>query len=52
MAYGSSWAKDWLQVAAMTYATAVAMLDSLTQCYRPGIKQAPPQQPEPLQLNF
>ena len=49
MAYGSSQARNWIQAAAMTYATDAAMLDPLTHCARPGIEPRAPQQPEPLQ---
>ena len=31
------------------YATAVATVDPLTHCARPGIKRTPPQQPKPPQ---
>ena len=38
MAYGNSWARNWIQAAAAIYATASAMPDPLTYCSRPGIK--------------
>ena len=44
--YGSSWARDQIQVAAVTYPTAAAMPDPLTHCGRPRIKPKPPQWPE------
>ena len=47
--YESSWAKNWIQAAAATYAGAAALPDHLTHCSRPGIKPAPPQWPELLQ---
>ena len=49
--YGSSWAKDWIQAAAVTYATVMAMLDTLAHCTGLGIEAAPPQQLKPLQLH-
>ena len=49
MAYGSSWARNWLQEAAMTYATAAATPNPLTHCTGPGIEPAPLQRPELLQ---
>ena len=51
MAYGSSWARDWIQATVVTSA-AKATLDPLTHCARPGIKPAPPQQHKPLQVYF
>ena len=50
-AYGSSWARDWIWATAITYTIAVAMLDPLTYCTRPGIKPVSPQQSEPLPLD-
>ena len=47
-AYGSSWARDWIQVTAATYATAVAIPDSLTHCAGPGTEAVPLQRPKPL----
>ena len=41
MACGSSWARDWLRAAAVTLATAMAALDTLTHCTGPGIKPTP-----------
>ena len=32
VAYGSSWARDGIQAAAVNYTAAVAMLDPLTHC--------------------
>ena len=32
VAYESSWARDWIQTIAVTYAKTVAMLDPLTHC--------------------
>ena len=34
----SSWARDWIWAAAVTYATTVAMTDPLIHCSGPGIK--------------
>ena len=42
MAYGSSGARDWFWVTAVTCTTAVATPDPLTHCTGPGIKVAPP----------
>ena len=47
VAYGSSWARDWIQAAPVT--AAVAMLNLLTHCTGPGIEPTPPQWHEPLQ---
>ena len=41
MTYGSSRARDRIQAAAATYATAKATLNPLTHCARLGIKPAP-----------
>ena len=50
--YGSSWAKDWVQAADVTYTAAIAIMpDPLTHCASRVIKPVPPQQPEPLQLD-
>ena len=35
-AYGSSWARDWIRAAAVTYAIAMTMLDPLTHCTTVG----------------
>ena len=48
-AYGSSYARDWICEAAVTYATTVAVLNTLTHCTGSRIEPAPLQQPEPLQ---
>ena len=37
MAYGSSWARDGIRAAGMTYTTAVAMLNPLTHCAGQGL---------------
>ena len=44
MAYGGSWARDWIPAAATTW--------SFNPLHRPGIKPTPPQWPELLQLYF
>ena len=36
MAYGSSWARDWIWATAGTYTAAAASLDPLTHCAGPG----------------
>ena len=46
MAYRNSWARDWIHVLAVTYATAVVMLDSLIHCAGLGIEPVPLQQPK------
>ena len=48
MAYGSSLARDWIQAASVTYATAVAIPVPLTHCTGLRIKPVPLQWPEPL----
>ena len=52
MADGSSWARDWIQVTAVTYATPRAKPDPLTHCAGPGIKPMPQQQLKPLKSDF
>lgn len=51
MAYGSSWARAWIQAAAVIHAPGVATPDPLTNYVELGIEPAPPQWPEPLQLD-
>ena len=41
MAYVSSWARDWMQAAAVAYATPEAMLGPLTHYTGPGIEPVP-----------
>ena len=48
-AYGSSWAKDQIQAAAMNYTAAAATPDPLTGYTGPGIKPLPLQLPVLLQ---
>ena len=45
MEYESFWDKDWTQ------ARAVAMLDPLTHCAKPGIKPVVPQWSKPLHMD-
>ena len=46
LGYGNSWARDSIRATAVTYATPVAMLETLNPCTRLGIKPLPPQRPE------
>ena len=48
---GSSQAREWIRATAVNYAKAVAIPDILTHSSRLGVKPAPPQQPELLQLD-
>ena len=48
MAYQKSWARDWIQAVAVTYAAAAAMLDHLTDLPGSGIEPVPLQWPKPL----
>lgn len=41
MEYGSSWARDGIQPAAVTYTTGAVTPDPLTHCARLGIKLTP-----------
>ena len=41
MAYGRPWARDWIWATAATYATTLAMQDTLTHCPRLMIKPIP-----------
>lgn len=49
MAYGSSWARDWIQATAASYATVVTMPDPLIHLADPEIKPMLLQQPKPLE---
>ena len=49
MIYGSSWARDWIWAAAVTYVAVLAKPDPLAHCVRPGIESMPLQRPELLQ---
>jgi len=42
-AFGSSWARDWIQATVATYTTAMATPDPLIHCTGLGIEPAPPQ---------
>ena len=46
MVYGSSWAKDWIQVTAATYASIAVSQDPLTHCTGLGIEPMPLHLPE------
>ena len=48
-AYRHFWARDWIQVAPGSYATAVATPDPSTHCTGLGIEPVTPQLTEPLQ---
>ena len=49
-AYGSFWAKEWIESELqLTYTTAMAIVDVLTPYTGLGIKPTPPQGPKPLQ---
>ena len=50
-ACGSSWARDWIQAAAAIRATVGTTPDPLTHCAGLGIKPAPLQWPQLLQLD-
>ena len=41
MAYGSSWARDWIQTSVVTYASAVVMPDPLTHFTGPEMEPLP-----------
>ena len=52
LAYGHSWARNWIQATDVTYATAVAMPDPLTHFSGAGIEHATLQQPKQLAVRF
>ena len=50
VAQGSSQTRDWIHTTVANYTTAVATVDPLTHCARPGMEPTPPEWPKPLQL--